>query len=299
MFFKFFEYSLENDDGKLPSETHRDIFRKARGFDEDGLLVKYRGQRNSILMGVRKAGDFFTGLIGRHSEQRDVTDYDANEDAPARKTVDDDDYPNTPFVCWPKKKGIAICDSAPISAGSAVQRLHAILYDRAGVEFSVTPIKEFDDLRFATNNLRIIEISFETVRVNPHTEALGMAWNESAVQDHVTKVAGKLVATSAKPVELNGGIATQIQQLQKSGHCRVGYTGLTPKGVKIKTQKPRHLRALPDDDSEIPDEQAPDVRVKFDNFGKSYPLEADDISRVADALSVLLKMHRTRMSNNE
>lgn len=287
MFFKFFSYSLERDGQEIPADEHLKNFRASRGKDENGEFVNYRGQRNSVLMSVKKSGDVFTGLVGKYSDKREITDYDNNEDETKQISVRDNDYPNTPFVCAPKLKGIAIGDSSPVVATSAIRRLHAILQSRANATFVAEPIKNIDDLRFATNAFKVTEISFETYPVNPHTGVLGKLWDRASKRDHVKKVVGRLFGTAEKPIKLNRGLASQIQQLQASGHSKVGYTAIGNDGLELKLPKPREIRPTSPDEG-IVQSGLPDVRVKLREFGDQYPLSNDEINRVLRALRALL-----------
>jgi hypothetical protein len=105
MHYRLYRYSLTKVVGEKEREIHPDqhfkIFSNSRGADAYGELAEYRGKRDSVLMYVREYRTDFVGLIGRHSTQREVTSYDATEDEAYQTEVDDDDYPNAAFICFP------------------------------------------------------------------------------------------------------------------------------------------------------------------------------------------------------
>jgi len=89
----------------------------------------------------------FTGLVGRHSTEREVVFYDEDQDVIQTQRVGDDDYPYAAFICMPRLGKIACVDSGRIKADTAMSRLHVILLARQKVFFTFDVLKEPYDLR--------------------------------------------------------------------------------------------------------------------------------------------------------
>jgi hypothetical protein len=290
MFYKLYRYELERDEVTLPRDRHLAVFRQARGPDSRGGFAVYRGQANAVLMHVRRYGEMFAGLVGKHSTERDVRAYDASSDTSEVRRIGDDDYPGAAFICSPPRGLIACVDGSPINARAAIARLHVILLHRANAFFSVTPIREAGDLKFATSQFKVVQIDYQIFPVNPHTGDLGRQLDDSRKQDHVQKMAGKLVASQADPIKLNGGIATQVQELQASGHSSVGYTALTSDQIEIKVPKPREPYAVEDDDS---NERLPEVRIRVPETIE-YPFRREHIEEIEEIMTKFARSRRSR-----
>ena len=80
MHYKFFRYKIEHRGQSIDPSEHHQIFNSARGPDDNGEYAYYRGQKNSVLMHVRQYANDFTGRIGKHSTDREVTRYNAERD---------------------------------------------------------------------------------------------------------------------------------------------------------------------------------------------------------------------------
>lgn len=288
MFYKLFRYNLERSDVVIAPDKHLQIFRQGRGPDVNGDYAVYRGQANAVLMHVRKHGDYFIGRIGKHSTEREIIRYDASSDVAEPQIVNDDDYPSAPFICYPDLGMVACVDGTPIDARSAMKRLHAVLVHRTRAVFTFLPICEAGDLRLATRRFRVVQIDYEVFPVNPHTGDLGLRLDDGRKRDHIQKMAGKLVGSAADPIKLNGGFATQIQQLQASGHSRVGYTAQTKEGIEIKVQKPKEPEPLNDDadsgDAASAGANFPEVRISFPGLALEYPLPVDHLEQIVNIM---------------
>jgi hypothetical protein len=241
----------------------------------------YRGQPNAVLMHVRRTGAVFCGLIGKHSIEREIVRYDAPSDTAEANIVRDDDYPSAAFICHPELGMIACVDGSPINAKAAMSRLHAILAHRTRAIFNYFPIREAGDLRVATSRFRVTQIDYDVYPVNPHTGALGLLLDENRKQDHIQKMAGKLSGSVSNPIKLNGGFATQIQELQTSGHSRVGFTARTNDDVEIKVPKPPEPTPLDGEDAEP---SFPEVRISFPGFRVAYPPQATHIEQIVNIM---------------
>jgi len=293
MFYKLFEYSIERDDVLIEPDRHLRMFHSAKGHDENGHLAIYRGQQNAVLMHVRAHRELFTGLIGKHSTEREITKYDDDSDVTRNSLERDDNYPHTPFICIPKIKMIACVDSSLISAQAAMARLHAILAHRARAFFVVRPVRQVDDLRFAARNFRLTEVDYEILPVNPHTKDLGRQLDESRMRDHIQRLKGKAIGSEARPLRLGGGFLSSVQELQESGHSRVGYTGVTGDGIEIKVPKPKEARELPRARPEDqPTEETPAVRVRFKGEPVVYPFSRDHLERVVTVMRIFSRTIR-------
>src|SRR4051812_22891447 len=127
MHYKLYRYQLTKISGENEREVHPDkhfkLFFNSRGADAFGELAEYRGKKDSVLMYLREYRLDFTGMIGRHSTEREVTSYDAREDEAFIREVDDDDYPHAVFICMPRLRMIACSDGTQIRADSAMSRL--------------------------------------------------------------------------------------------------------------------------------------------------------------------------------
>jgi len=243
--------------------------------------AEYRGKKDTVLMYVRKYGSDFTGLIGRHSTDREVTSYDEREDETRKRVVGDDDYPNAPFICMPRLGMIACVDSGQIKADAAMMRLHAILIFRQGVMLVVQAVTEPFDLRKAVRRFRLTEVTFEILPVNPHTKDLGLALDESRKKDHISKIIGTAHATPSNPMQLDGGFLTAVQQLQESGHSRVGFTGVTHDGkAEVRVPKPSKPRMLSSSSEETVTGENVDVRIIFPGLKTQYPFTQSHVTEI-------------------
>ena len=146
----------------------------------------------------------FIGLIGRHSTEREITTYDEGEDETEVRSVIDDDYPHAPFVCMPRLGLIACVDGAKLRADAAMARLHGILAHRRQLLFVVEPITETFNIRKAIKRFRIIEVTFELLPVNPHSDDLGLKLDESRKIDHIRRIVGTAQALPSDPMQLDG-----------------------------------------------------------------------------------------------
>jgi hypothetical protein len=281
MHYKFFRYSISSKRGDIIApDRHYDGFVKSIGPDMANEFAKYRNQKNAVLMYLRKFGSDFSGLVGKHSTEREVTNYDRVEDETSTKVVADDDYPHAPFVCMPRLGIIACVDGAILGADSAMARLHAILAHRTNQFFVIEAIRESQDLRKAVALFNLTEVSFEVNPVNPHTGPLGMELDEDRAKDHIRKIKGKVEAVESKPLVLEGGFLTQVQQLQKSGHAKVGYKGVMDNGVRISVSKPQNTRELGDEIKDVVHGEELDVKVEFPGFRMRYPFDQKHVTDV-------------------
>lgn len=283
MKYKLYEYELADRANKIVApDRHYDIFRESIGLDGNGRFARYRGRDDAVLMNVRKttkASSDFIGLIGRHSTEREVTTYDQSRDKADNIIVSDDDYPNSPFVCMPRLRMIACVDGGRLKADSAMSRLHAILSSRKGLLFTYESTKAAYDLRRAIENFRVFEVDFEIHPVNPHSEELGLELDEARKRDHIRSILGKTKANKGDRLELNGGLLTAVQQLQKSGHATAGYKAETPSGVQINVPKPRKdsVGKLDDESGSDLDQ---DLRLDFVGMKHEFPMSQEHVTEI-------------------
>lgn len=251
MHYKLYRYTLETPTGKAVfADKHFSEFSKAKGKDEFGELSPYRRKKDSVLMYLRDFHFDFIGLIGRHSTEREITTYDDIDDSVEQLNVGDDDYPYAAFVCMPRLGMIACVDSAKLRADAAMARLHMILSHRRGLLFVVEAITETFDLRKAVKRFKIIEVTFEILPVNPHSGDLGLQLDESRKIDHIRRIVGNAQALPSDPMKLDGGFLTAVQQLQLSGHAKVGFVGRTEDKVEVKVEKPSKPQRLASEEDE-------------------------------------------------
>ncbi len=248
----------------------------------------YRGQANAILMQLVGNPSRFTGLVGKHSTEREVETYDNDADEVNAQVVPDDNYPNAAFLCIPEINMIACQDRATLTAKSAIARLHAILAHRTRITLVGHPLRQSDDLRFAIDHFRVVEVDFEVLPVNPHTGDAGRLLDENNKRDHVAKMRGKLLAEEGGRIELGGGTATQIQQLQQSGHARVGYKGFGPRNVEINVSKP-HSPSPKEEDDEESDESYPEMRITFPHVPPTYPLPREHVEELERMMRIFAR----------
>lgn len=283
MHYKLYRYELstnEGPDGKpINPDKHFPLFDSSKGTDGYGNYTEYRGKRDTVLMHVRNYGYDFIGLVGKHSTEREVTLYDENEDKIEKETVVDDDYPNAAFMCFPRIKMIACIDSSKVKADAAMTRLHRIIAYRQKLYFSVQAITQTFDLRKAVRQFRLIEVTFDILPVNPHTDDIGKKLDESRKLDHIKKIVGTAHAGASDPMKLDGGFLTAVQQLQQSGHAKVGFKGLTDDRIEVKVEKPsRPLKLSPEDEEFVSGEN---VGVKINIREKQqYPFEKKEVMKV-------------------
>ena len=285
MFYKLYRYIVERDRIELDPSGHESIFESAVGADERGQYVSYGTQRNSVLMHIRQFDEGFTGLIGKHSIEREITRYEQATDTSGVLTVADDDFPNTKFVCLPELQMIACIDSPQVSAQSAMQRLHRILAHRGRYFFLPRPLRQVDDLRLVMSLFRVVEVDYELLPVNPHTGDLGKQLDENRMLDHIQKLRGKAIGSKDEPLQLNGGHLSAVQELQASGHCRVGFRGFNSDDVEVRLKKPEQARELPEDvDDQTVDAEAPELRIYFEYDVKQYPFTDQHLTSVVDIM---------------
>ncbi len=166
---------------------------------------------------------------------------------------------------------LACIDGAEITAGAAIQRLHAILSHRQNVSFVAEPLTEVADLRRAVNKFRLVRVEYEVLPVNPHTKDLGMELDHKRKLDHIRKMTGVLEGSSMDPLKLNGGFLTQIQQLQESGHGRVGFVGIDSQNTEIKVPKPKEAHALHENEYITMPGTSPEVKITLQDVKLRYP----------------------------
>jgi hypothetical protein len=271
MHYKLYRYELSTPEGReIHPDRHFSFFDKSKGKDEFGHFTEYRGKKDTVLMYLRDYHYDFIGLVGRHSTEREITVYDDVEDQTEQIDVGDDDYPHAAFICMPRLRMIACVDSAKVKADSAMTRLHQIIAHRQSLLFTVEAITETYDLRKAVKRFRIVEVTFEILPVNPHSDDLGMKLDESRKIDHIKKIAGTAQTAPSDPMKLDGGFLTAVQQLQQSGHAKVGFEGYTEDKIKVKVQKPSHPRRLSSADDEF---------VTGENVGVKIQIEQNNNTR--------------------
>lgn len=281
MKYKLYRYELDDRQGRIISpDRHYDLFQQSIGRDDTGRLAEYRGQRDTVLMYLRAYRKDFAGLIGRHSTRREVTTYDETVDEADTVLVDDDDYPNVPFICMPRLRMIACVKGRQISPDSAMSRLHQIIAHRTGATFIVEAIREPFDLRKAVKRFRVVEITFDILPVNPPTGDLGKELDESRSVDHIDRIVGKMFGDPSDPIVLDGGFATAVQELQASGHSRVGFKGLTSDGIEVDVPKPRQARSLSENSDETVVGENVDVEIVVPNTRLDYPFDQTHVLKI-------------------
>jgi len=272
MKYKIYEYWLRDSKGyDIAPDRHFEFFQRSTGRDEYGQFAEYRGQKNSVLMHLRRFSKDFSGLVGRHSQEREVTEYVERTDETLVVVVEDDDYPNTPFICFPRLKAIAVLDGSRITADAAVARLHQILGHRTHTYLTYGTFREALDLRRAVARFKVTEVTFEVLPVNPHTGPLGKRLDEARAKDHIRKITGRLEGKKTEPLKLEGGFLTEVQQLQQSGHAKVGYKGYADNDMAIEVAKPKEARELEDEPAPGSREQEVDIRVEVAGRRIEYP----------------------------
>jgi hypothetical protein len=280
MLYKLYRYELSTPQGKeIHPDKHYAVFDKSKGKDDFGELTEYRGRKDSVLMYLRDYHFDFIGLVGRHSTEREVTAYDEREDQTEQIDVDDDDYPHAPFICMPRLRMIACVDSAKVRADGAMMRLHQIIAHRLNLLFIVEAITETFDLRKAVKRFRVVEVTFEILPVNPHSDDLGLKLDESRKMDHIKKILGTAHAAPADPMKLDGGFLTAVQQLQQSGHAKVGFVGHTEDRVEVKVPKPSQPMRLSSADDEFVTGENVGVRIIIKERHQ-YPFSRHHVNQV-------------------
>jgi hypothetical protein len=116
------------------------------------------------------------------------------------------------------------------------------------------------------------------------------------MRDHITRWRGKFNADITDPLRLNGGLLHGVQQLQESGHCRVGFTAYTDSGAEITLPKPKKRRSFPAETSEDSDQLAPELRLRFSDIHTHYPFDTDHLS---DLISILQQFHSIRRESED
>lgn len=281
MHYKIYTYEIEDERRIIVApDRHFKIFQNSVGYDAANRLAVHRGRRDSILMEVRVFGSDFTGRIGRHLTEREVSKYDSAFDKVKSITQDDDDFPNTWFIAFPRLGVIAVRDGASPPADSAIQRLHAILIHRQKMFATFTAMKAPIDLRQAVERFKVTEVTFEVFPVNPHTASLGMRLDEERARDHIRKWRGKAEATPSNPIQLGGGLLTAIQQLQQSGHATIGFKGVTQDNVAVSVPRQRAAIEMTADASD----ESVEVDVKLSVDQKiEYPVTQSHVTHIRTA----------------
>jgi hypothetical protein len=298
MKYKVYQYTISQTNRKtdvtleVGPDQHYKLFASAKGKDASGAYAEYRNQKNAVLMYLREFRKDFSGLIGKHSTERAITAYDEAEDETKEVYVSDNDYPHAAFICLPRLKTIVVMDSPALSADSAIGRLERILAHRKKVMFVAAPLREPYDLRVAIERFNVFEVSFEVYPVNPHTEDLGKKLDESRKLDHIKKIAGKATATPTSPLVLEGGLLTAIQQLQKSGHCKIGFRGTTDDGVEVHVPKPRERSVLSDDEEGRRDTELSDLHIEFKREKITYPFNDKHFTQIRSVVRKLINHNR-------
>jgi hypothetical protein len=288
MHYKMYRYTIENDkDHIVGPDKHFDIFNKSKGPDEFGEFAQYRNRKNSILMHIQNYKPDFSGLVGKHTTEREVTSYDKIADVARVRTVRDDDYPHAAFICFPRLGLLACSEGTEINASTAISRLHAILLHRQRAKFIAQPFTEVADLRRAIKKFRIVKVEYEVLPVNPHTKELGMQLDESRKVDHIKKMLGTLEGSAAHPLELNGGFLTQIQQLQESGHGKIGFTGLDDKDTEIKVPKPKEAKRLNEDEELTTPGTTQEVKITLPGMKFEYPFKPGHVKYMKEIATFL------------
>lgn len=281
MHYKLFKYELLKADGRqFLSDKHFKLFENSKGADGRGRYVKYRGKNDAVLMFLREYSTKFIGLIGKYSEERDVTRYDNTKDEIYTENVDDNDYPHTAFMCFPRIKIVACVDGAAISSLAAMRRLHQILASRASSRFEFEEISQTYDLRKVVEQFKVVKVDFEILPVNPHSEDLGLALDKARMVDHIKRIRGSAEAPKTDPMKLEGGFLTAIQQLQRSGHCKVGFRGFTDGDVEVHVPKPDKARKLSEDDEAYVHGEEVGVRISFPKEKFRYPFDESHVLKV-------------------
>ncbi|MGF1592506.1 MAG: hypothetical protein ACFCUW_04455 [Kiloniellaceae bacterium] len=280
MFYKLYRYDLEKDEIALDPSCHLDFLKKSIGRDSDGDFAVYLKQK-SVLMYVREFAGGFTGLIGKHSTEREVTRYIEESDEAKQSMAVDDDYPHTPFICVPENLMIACVDGA-ITAKSAVARLHAVVAHHTGCMVSATPVRQIPDLASIFANFHVTEVDYEIVPVNPHTGDLGISLDTSKKMDHVERLVGRAIAAEGDSLQLNGGFVSAVQDLQQSGHCRVGFTGATDEGIEVRLGKPDRKSYF---QKEPGTGTPPELRVRI-NERLEYPFSSEHLAKITEIMKV-------------
>lgn len=286
--YKLYKYELaDKRNFIIGPDRHIDLFDRAKGPSVEGEYARYRGKNDAVLMYVRNYRSDFAGQIGRHATEREITSYNFREDETEVRIEIDDDYPNTPFMCFPRLGYIACIEGRSVSANSAMSRLHAILAHRTETSFVVDPVREAFDLRKATQAFEVHEVNFEVNPVNPHTGDLGAELDHNKMLDHVNRLRGTATAKPGDKLQLNGGILTSIQQLQQSGHATAGYRGRLG-NVEVIVQRPSQARELGDEEDATYANTA-DIKVNVERK-VSYPFEAHDFSEMRAVINRFVTM---------
>ena len=290
MQYVIFKYTMTGTNGKpVALDDHYKIFQKAVGSDEFGQFTSYRGKKDAVIMHLRPYRSDFTGLVGRHATEREINRYNEVEDEVFIIRDEDDDYPHTPFICFPRLNAIAVIHGSQITSNSAIARIHQIILSRTKVFATFEALREPSDLRKAVRRFNVTEVNFEILPVNPHTGRLGKFLDKSRARDHIAKIVGRAEATEAKPLVLDGGFLSAVQQLQQSGHAKVGFKGRTSRGTIVSVAKPEKPHELSESGEEIVYGEQVDIRVKFPISRLKYPF---DQSHITDVRSIIRQFEK-------
>ena len=281
MQFKLFTFTMEDEVSRpIGADRIFPLFEKSKGKDSSGEFARYRGRKDAVLMYTREYGSDFSGLVGRFSDQREVSVYNESKDEVYTRTISDNDYPNVPFICFPRLKCIVCANKGSLSANAAVSRLHSIIAHRAQSFLIVSAFTQIVDLRVAVEKFNIFEVDFELFPVNPHTGDLGKALDESRKLDFIKTIKGKAASPKGNKMRLNGGFLSAVQELQQSGHAKAGFRATTDDGLEVAVPKQieRHqMKDVPDDSSESMDNA--DVQIIV-NAPQVYPFSQSFVTQM-------------------
>jgi hypothetical protein len=270
--FKLFTFTIE-DEASRPVGPDRvfPLFEQSRGRDTSGELARHRGKKDAVLMYTREYGSDFSGLVGRFSDQREVSVYNEPKDEVYKRTISDNDYPNVPFICFPRLGCIVCANKSSMTANAAVSRLHAIIAHRAHSFMLFSAFTQPIDLRVAVERFNLFEVDFELFPVNPHTGDLGKALDESRKRDFINTIKGKAASPKGNKLRLNGGFLSAIQELQQSGHAKAGFRATTDDGLEVTVPKQVERHQLKDEPDESGDSMdSADVQIIV-NVSQVYP----------------------------
>jgi hypothetical protein len=93
----------------------------------------------------------------------------------------------------------------------------------------------------------------------------------------------------AKPLKLNGCFLTQVQELQASGHGRVGFVGVDAKGTQVQVPKPKDAHALPEDEDKVAPGMSPAVRISLPGLRKDYPFTEAHVHHIKQIATFFVK----------
>jgi len=107
--------------------------------------------------------------------------------------------------------------------------------------------------------------------------------------DHIRKLKGTVSATSTEPIKLNGGFASSLQELQLSGHARLGFNAQSDSGTHVTVSMPKDAQKLDEDEEKISFGEQVDVMAEFPKLRLSYPFHQGHITDVRKVSKDLAK----------